>query len=92
MSVAFVLVLMIPDWVAAMKQLLRRYARNVLVAIDQFANALTGGDPDETISSRAAKRQADCRLCRWLCRLLDRIQPGHCAASLEPDEGGDSLG
>ena len=32
-----------------------KYVWNILIAIDQFFNALFGGDPDETISSRAGK-------------------------------------
>ncbi len=31
-----------------------------------------------------------CRLCHWLCRLLDRIDSGHCDKSIEHDEGGRS--
>jgi hypothetical protein len=33
-----------------------RYVWNVLIAIDQLANTLTGGLPDETISSRSYRR------------------------------------
>lgn len=32
-----------------------RYVHRVLVGLDQFLNVLTDGDPDETISSRAAR-------------------------------------
>lgn len=70
-----------------MSSAIRLYLFNVLVAIDQLVNTLAGGDPDETISSRAAKRRASCRFCRALCRLLDRVDPGHCNKSIEPDEG-----
>jgi hypothetical protein len=68
-----------------------RYARNLLVAHDQAGNALLGGDPDETISSVLGKRSATCTICNWLCRLLNRADPGHCNKSIEPDEGTDSL-
>ena len=75
-----------------MSALLRRWAFNVLIGIDQLANAITGGDPDETISSRAGKAR---RQGRWwgcvLCRLLDRIDPRHCAEAIEEDEGGRAL-
>ncbi len=60
----------------------------VLVSLDQLINTLAGGDPDETISSRAAKAAARGR--RWgcvLCRVLDRIDPGHCTNNIEHDEG-----
>lgn len=60
----------------------------ILVALDQLGNALLGGYPDETISSRAAK--AARRGTRWgciLCRLLHLIDPGHCERVIEHDEG-----
>ncbi|MGH6954422.1 MAG: hypothetical protein ACREGL_09585 [Alphaproteobacteria bacterium] len=71
---------------------LRKWVWNALVAIDQLGNALVGGDPDETISSRAGKANASGR--RWaraLCWLLDRIDPGHCADSVDPTEGADQV-
>jgi hypothetical protein len=33
----------------------KKWFWNVLIALDQLVNALAFGDPDETISSRAAK-------------------------------------
>lgn len=72
--------------------MLARWFWNVLIAIDQFGNTLAGGDPDETISSRAAKAQAEGK--RWgciLCSLLNRIQQDHCQRSLEPDEGARAI-
>lgn len=71
--------------------MLKRYFWNLLVAVDQLANTVAGGDPDETLSSRLGKRRRNCRLCYWLCRLLDRISPRHCERSIEPDEGKDAL-
>lgn len=70
---------------------MRRYLRNLLISLDQLANALLAGDPDETISSRCGKRRETCRFCRWLCNLLDRIEYRHCEDSIEPDEGQDAL-
>lgn len=60
----------------------RRFWR-VMLAHDQAANAAFGGSEDETISSRAgrAARRGD----RWgcvLCKLLDRIDRGHCEKSI----------
>lgn len=60
----------------------RRFWR-VMLAHDQAANAAFGGSEDETISSRAgrAARRGD----RWgcvLCKLLDRVDPGHCEKSI----------
>jgi hypothetical protein len=68
--------------------MLSRWFWNVLIALDQLVNAFAGGDPDETLSSRAAKAMQEGK--RWacvLCRLLDFIQANHCLRSLEPDEG-----
>lgn len=63
----------------------------VAVANDQALNtALVGrsGSEDETVSSSAGKAAQSGR--RWgciLCRMLDWFDPGHCARSIEPDEG-----
>lgn len=71
------------------KAKLIQYFWNVLVALDQFANTLLGGDPDETMSSRMGKdiRENKCKLCRVICYLLGLIQKDHCNKSIEPDEG-----
>jgi hypothetical protein len=69
-----------------------QYLWNLLVSLDQFVNTVAGGDPDETISSRAAKAEAEGK--RWgciLCGLLNRIQKDHCQRSLEPDEGARAI-
>lgn len=67
---------------------MRRYAWNLLIALDQFANTVMGGDPDETISSRAGKAARKGR--RWacvLCKILDCIDRRHCEKNIEADEG-----
>ena len=64
------------------------YLKNVLIGIDQLTNTVIGGDPDETISSRAAKAARKGK--RWgcvLCRFLSLFEKDHCEKSLEPDEG-----
>lgn len=70
-----------------------QYLRNVLVALDQLLNALAGGDPDETISSRVGKAAG--RGERWGVALQSVIDwifwRGHCRDSEEPDEGGDAV-
>tara|TARA_R110000851_G_scaffold96920_3_gene210222 strand:+ start:300 stop:512 length:213 start_codon:yes stop_codon:yes gene_type:complete len=70
--------------------MIERYIRNLLISLDQFGNALLGGDPDETISSRAAKNQH-----KWYWRVLgyflEFLDPGHLKRSLEKDEGKDAL-
>lgn len=66
-----------------------KYIWNILVAIDQFWNTVLGGDPDETISSRAGKAAREGK--RWgciLCRFLNVFEKDHCKLSIEEDEGG----
>lgn len=63
-------------------------AWRIAIGYDQLFNVAANGDEDETLSSRAgkAKRRGE----RWgcvLCRLLDKIDPGHCDRSIEEDEG-----
>lgn len=67
-----------------------RYVWNILVSLDQLGNVLLGGDPDETISSRAAKRQ-HLFVYRWLAWLLEWIDPGHMERHREDDEGNDAI-
>lgn len=67
---------------------MRKYLWNLLVSLDQLLNTLAKGNPDETVSSRAAKaaRKGE----RWgcvLCSLLDRLDKDHCEKSIELDEG-----
>jgi hypothetical protein len=67
----------------------RRWIGNILVALDldQLANALLGGDPDETISSRVGKRVHDQPWAYWLCRLFHLFDRNHCDKSIERDRG-----
>ena len=64
------------------------WIKDILIGVDQLGNALLRGDPDETISSRAAKAQLKGKT--WgcvLCKFLDKIDPNHCQKSIEKDEG-----
>lgn len=85
---------------------MKRYLWNLLVALDQGVNAAAGpvlnvvlrpvapfGVPDETLSSVFGKnvQAGACRGCRWICRILNRLDPDHCNKSIEPDEGARSL-
>ena len=53
------------------------------VSHDQLANAALGGDPDETVSSRAGRARSR---GRWwgciLCSVLDRLDRDHCSRSI----------
>lgn len=58
---------------------MKHYILSVLVAFDQFINALTGGYPNETISYRASiNAQLGGRWGCILCKFLEWIDPGHC--------------
>ncbi len=65
---------------------------NILIALDQLLNTIFWGDPDETISSRAAKARLEgaCWGC-FLCKMLDLIDKKHCEDALEHDEGKNSV-
>lgn len=71
----------------------KRYFWNVLLGLDQFLSILTGGDPDETVSSRVGKAAtAGSRTGLALEWVLDAIfGEGHCRSSIEMDEGGEKV-
>lgn len=62
---------------------------NISIAFDQFWNAVFGGDPDETVSSRLGKQaRAGNWFARRACWLLSIIYRGpHCEEAIEEDEG-----
>lgn len=67
---------------------MKRYFWNILISIDQLANTFLGGDPDETISSRAGKKAREGKLSsKLLCKFLNIFDKGHCDKSIEEDEG-----
>ena len=70
--------------------IMRTYLWNIIIAVDQLGNTFLGGDPDETISSRAAKNQ-HLLVWRLLGSIMDLIDPGHMTRSLEADEGKDAI-
>ena len=61
---------------------MRTYLHNLLVACDQLVNALMGGWPDETLSSR----------CCWLDGLAALLgEAEHCRQSYESERTGRQL-
>ena len=69
-----------------------KWIHNVLLGFDQWVNTWFGGDPDETISSRAGKAARKGR--NWavgLCWGLDKLDPDHCETSVDETEGKDQL-
>jgi hypothetical protein len=64
----------------------------VLIALDQLGNALGGGDPDETISSRIGRTKLKFggRIPFWrrpghslIDKMLEKIDPGHSVDAIE---------
>lgn len=69
-----------------------RWIQNVALGIDETVNAVTGGDGEETISSRAAKAQVAGK--KWgcvLCKILDLFQKDHCKISLNTAVGDNAV-
>jgi hypothetical protein len=59
------------------------YTKKILIALDQFVNALCGGWPDETMSSRAFRWEKD-GVRKWPRRLIDSLffwESEHCYQS-----------
>jgi hypothetical protein len=61
----------------------RTYLANLLAALSEFGNSLAGGDPHQTISYRAAvAAKAGDEAGILICKILDEVDPGHCARAL----------
>jgi hypothetical protein len=79
------------------KKTWKDYFWDILISLDQLLNTVTGGYPDETISSRLGKlkvRQGGelywnnwCGIARPLDTVLNWIDPGHSVDAIEHDEG-----
>lgn len=87
----FQAIVYIPIIVLTKNKIIRRYLFNNLIATDQACNALYGGDPDETISSRIGKDQDSNMIAKWVSRMLDLLQRDHVGISREDDEGKDRV-
>ena len=61
---------------------MRLYLLYVLIALDQLANALFGGSPDETLSAHAYRSQ-----WKWRTRLINALffDRNHCKAAWEDE-------
>jgi len=65
----------------------------VLIALDQLANAVFGGHPDETISSRAYRWELKGKRT-WPRKVIDALfffDPDHCKESYESERTGQQL-
>lgn len=70
-----------------------KYITKVLLGVDQFANTIIGGSPDETISARSGrlrcgKRVVDRFWWRPLAAGLDLLQKGHVESAICHEEDG----
>lgn len=69
------------------------YGKAMMIAIDQFVNALFGGWPDETISSRAWRWEQD-GTRSWPRKLIDALffmEKEHCRHSYISEREGRQL-
>lgn len=78
--------------------LIRAYAFNLFVSTDILLNAIIGGDPGETISSRAGKgKLRDQPVHTFVSRIIDLVfevlfsQKDHCVRSVQGDEGKNAI-
>jgi hypothetical protein len=78
---------------------MKKWLVNILIGIDQLANACCGGDPDETISSRLGKTKVKYGgripwshpIRKVVDFLLEKIDPNHSIDAVEVDEGKDAI-
>lgn len=69
------------------------YIRRLLIAVDQLLNAVLGGWPDETLSSRAWRWEQD-GVRSWPRKFIDALfflSPDHCQESYESERKGRQL-
>jgi hypothetical protein len=71
---------------------MKRYFYNILIGVDQLVNAILGGDPDETISSRIGKRAREgYKISIFLSKFLDIFDKNHAEDAIEEDEGKNAM-
>lgn len=63
-----------------------RRLKNFLYNEDRSAASLGGAQPEETISSEAARHRSSNPVAGAACDVLDAIQSGHCQAALDHAE------
>lgn len=79
--------------------ILKRYFGNTFIALDQLANTILAGDPDETISSRLGKlkKTHDGKIPEelWAAHILDDfleyVDENHSVDAIEADEGTEEI-
>lgn len=76
----------------AKDQYIKKYGWNILITVDQLINTSTGGDPDETISSRTEKYKRKGQI--WaicLSKFLDLFDKDHTKRVVEENEGDEEV-
>jgi hypothetical protein len=81
------IILHVPILFLCKNKTVKLYLLNNLVGTDQACNALYGGDPDETISSRVGKDEDSNIVAKWVSKFLDLFQKNHTKLVIEADEG-----
>jgi hypothetical protein len=75
---------------------MKKYLLNIAIALDQMANTLRGGSPDETLSAAAWRTEQKGRLLGRVFRpLIDLtftlLEKEHCRKSFESERDGRHL-
>ena len=69
---------------------MKRYALNIAIGLDQLANAVLAGHPDETLSSRAYRmRLKGHRYWGWTATAINLLffwEADHCRAAHESEQ------
>jgi hypothetical protein len=71
--------------------MIKKYIHNLLISLDQFGNAILGGDPDETISSRVGKNYHNTFLEKFINFIFIVKTRNHCVEAIENDEGSNAV-
>ncbi len=68
---------------------IKQYLYNLLYALDTDSNAVLGGDPRETISSRLGKvvKEKDSAWAYYACRVLSWFDHAHCMGAINKRVG-----
>lgn len=64
------------------------YLIDVLIGLDQAANTLLGGAPDETISARVGRNKDRNPVAHTVAVVLDKIQPDHVESAIKHERDG----
>lgn len=69
-----------------MKSNIKAYLKNIAIAADQTINAVFGGYPDETLSSRLYRKDVEANKSHWTAirKAVDALffwQKSHCRAA-----------